>query len=151
MSSFPPISSHLTFGTSTNKSAIESGLASIIAASRLCLDNTTAPSYPHSLIALRCAFLIIWAISDDTKPLDALAIIIKSSSLMSTVVWISYPRWLFNISYLSSALGMSNLISIYNRPPLLSPLSKSSSLLVVAIIRILFYASFIESSSDNKV
>ena len=85
MSSLPPISSHLTLGTSTSRSYIDNGFDSIIAASKCYLLNTVVPSV-LSLIAFKCAFLTIYAKSDDTKPLAALAITTKSSSLIDTSV-----------------------------------------------------------------
>jgi hypothetical protein len=75
-SSLPPISAQSTLGTSTIMSEILRGFDSRIYASRLDLDmNSTL-----FLIALRWQFLTICAISELTKPEDALEIISRSSS-----------------------------------------------------------------------
>ena len=76
------------------------------------------------------AFLTIWARSELTKPLTALAINLSYSSVIPYKMF----KCDFKIWNLSKSDGMSILMSKSSLPPRLTDLSMSESLFVVAII-----------------
>lgn len=141
-SSKPPISSHLTFGTSTTVSLKDEGLTYPIANLKCsyvtAIASKTAASNFSSSKSMTSIFSLIHynalsvqsaAISAPTKPWVSLAIAARSTSSANFIFLV----WILKISILPTSSGTPISISLSNLPNLLKAASMELGLFVAPI------------------